>query len=730
MYKFFTLAALGLLISFMPSSVLLAEDDSGRDTDENTVVVIANKQSRTVFEVVGAVSIIDAESIAITNSENLADALRYESNIDMENAGARFGSSGINIRGIGQNRVAVEVDGVSNAKQFSIGSYSNATSIFPETDLIKRIEILNGPASTLYGSDAIGGIVSIQTWDPVELIQKSSAERYSKLRIAYDGKNQGQALSAITAWQSEQFDSMVSVTTRQGKELLNHDSITTPADSVDWSENNIFTKFVWNTNESDVLRISLNASNRKQDTEINSFLGQERFSRTTELIGNDAQDNYKVIANYDFSLDNNWFDDGLFKAYYGATSFEQTTNELRSSRRGTPLAQYRYFEYQQSEVGIELNLNKTLNSDNATHSMIFGIDINYASIEELRDGSETNLTTGITNTSILSEEFPRRDFPNSDVDTVGLFVLDEIKIDGTPWTLIPAIRVDHYQLSPSRDSLFDANGTDTEIVSISETDFSPKLGAMYEWSDNTNVYFQYVHGFRAPPFDDVNIGLNIPLFNIKAIANPDLRSESSDGYEIGLRTKSEDQYFEATVFLTNYQDFIESKAIIGIEPETGALLFQSRNIEEAKISGVELSHRWQIGPQLKSYSTLSTTRGDNEITNQPLNSISPAKFVHNLEWTGDDGHWSVNLYSSFVKKVSRVDETNNDYFKPSGYAVFDLFYNYNFSDKHHIQVGLFNLTNKKYWNWQQVKNFSTNETIIDSLSQPSRTLSVSYHLYL
>jgi hemoglobin/transferrin/lactoferrin receptor protein len=48
-------------------------------------------------------------------------------------------------------------------------------------------------------------------------------------------------------------------------------------------------------------------------------------------------------------------------------------------------------------------------------------------------------------------------------------------------------------------------------------------------SELWSVYGQYAEGFRAPPFEDANIGFDIPLFGFRAIPNPDLRSETSQG---------------------------------------------------------------------------------------------------------------------------------------------------------------------------------------------------------
>ena len=721
---------LALAMSMVLCQSVLADDDAKVELESTTVVAVANKQARPINDVVGSVSLINAENIAATNSENMADALRYESNINMEDAGTRFGGSGINIRGIGKNRVAIEVDGITNAKQFSIGSYANATSSFPETDLIKSIEILNGPASTLYGSDAIGGIVSIHTWNPEDLTRLNDNNRYMKFRLGYDGKTHGRVASAMMAWDTSSLGGIVAFTQRDGKAMMNHDSSHMDRDYGDWDEQTLFTKFVVNTNGSNNLTFAFSGTQRDNFTQINSFIGQGRFSRTTELYSNDNSNNYKMTLDYDFNIDNSFFDDGVIRVYHAQTQFKQNTNEKRFSRSGAPLAQFRHFEFEQKNSGLELNLNKTYDTNWAIHHLIYGLEYKSANIEEFRDGNETNLTTGVTLPIILGEIFPRRDFPNSQIDELGMFVLDEIKLSDSPWTIIPALRVDYYDLNPKRDELFDANGIDTEIVSINTSDFSPKLGFMYEVNENTNVYAQYVRGFRAPPFDDVNIGLNLPIFHIRAIANPDLKSETSNGFELGFRYFGENQQVNLTAFLTKYHDFIETKARIGFDPVTATVLFQSRNIDKAEISGIEVSHKWQINNAFSTYSSLAITRGVNETKDEPLNSISPAKAINNIQWVSANNKWNVNLYSTFVAKQDRVADERHNLFQPDGYAVFDMFVNYKLGKKQNLRLGIFNLFDKKYWDWQQVRNFEENDEIIEALSKPSRNLSFSYSIEL
>ena len=125
--------------------------------------------------------------------------------------------------------------------------------------------------------------------------------------------------------------------------------------------------------------------------------------------------------------------------------------------------------------------------------------------------------------------------------------------------------------------------------------FAPKLGATYRVSDRLGVFFQYAHGFRSPPPEDVNIGLEVPLFNVRAIPNPDLQPETSDGFEVGLRLTGLAVALTASVFHTEYSDFIESKVNLGVDPVTGVTLFQSQNVAEARIYGAELDARIAAG---------------------------------------------------------------------------------------------------------------------------------------
>ena len=130
------------------------------------VVVVATRSERPLREIAGNVTVIARDELDDSLTTSLDNVFRYVPGIDAAGAGTRFGSEGLIIRGIGGNRVYMELDGAPLNHQFAVGSFSNATRDFVDVGTVQRIEVLHGPASALYGSSALGGVVSMWTPDP------------------------------------------------------------------------------------------------------------------------------------------------------------------------------------------------------------------------------------------------------------------------------------------------------------------------------------------------------------------------------------------------------------------------------------------------------------------------------------------------------------------------------------------------------------------------------------
>lgn len=701
------------------------------------MVVVASKAPRPIQDVAGTVHVITAEDRQRLVAQDLDQLLRYQPAINVQRSGTRFGATGINIRGIGGNRVAVEIDGIPMRQQFTVGSFANAGRDLLESNLIRRIEILNGPASTLYGSNAIGGVVAITTWDAHSLLQGSSQNWYADISAAYHGEDNSKVASVIAATEQSGQSGLgivAAATRRSGRQLGNQADSRFEDDIQDRDSINGHLRLDWQQANGNQLRLLFNHFDRQTDTRIQSLLGLGRFRSTTALLADDQDDQTSVSLAYQFGSVPG-FDSGQILTYFQTADTFQQTSETRALANA-PLQLQRDFRYQFETAGAELNLARRFTVGISEHQLGLGLEYRYSRSSELRDGSQTVLGSGVTSNQVLGEIFPVRDFPISDVMEWGLYLHDEIRFGDSRWLLIPGLRIDHYALQPRPDAIYREDNPFTETVSLSTLAASPKLGLVYQFNDSWSGFAQYARGFRAPPFEDANIGLDIPLFGIRAIPNPDLQSETSDGFELGVRHWGRHGQFSLSGFLTDYNDFIETRARIGIDPETGVLLFQSRNIEQARIYGAELSwsqalEAWHPGLQgLRLELAGYWSRGDNQSNDQPLNSIAPPQAVVGLQWQSSDDRWYTGLTNTFTRRQTRIDQTSGARFATPGYGVLDWVWGWRANEWLQLRGGVFNVTDKQYWRWLDVAAFTPDDPVIQILSRPGRHLALNLSINL
>ncbi len=691
------------------------------------MVVVASKSPRPLSDVVGQVSVIGADFIDRYLVESVDELLRYEPGLNLESSGTRFGTNAINIRGIGGNRVAIEVDGIPVRDRFAIGNFSDSGRVLSETDRIKRLEVLYGPASTLYGSDALGGVMAITTWDPDDLLAKANGRNFYSLRGGYQSSNDSIVGSGVAAWGNDNNGLLFAATWRDGHELDNQAVTGTSQDKQNWNSQDYFLRYTHDTQGGNRLRITLDDYQKEAKTNIDSLPGNGRFRSTTSLSGDDSDENRQLSVEYQF---NTSWGNGVMRAFDVNSSTQQLTHEERAAS-SKPIRLQRFFQYDQEFSGLELNLFRDISLAGSDHHFGAGIELQRTDSSEFRDGLQQSLVDDSITNIVLGETLPVRDFPNSRTDELGVFIQDEISLGDGHWELVPAIRYDRYDLDPRPDVLYLEDNPGAEVVAISEDNLSPRFGILYHVNDDLGIYAQYVNGFRAPPFEDANIGLDIPLFNIRAIPNPNLKSETSQGVELGFRYISSSTRLTLALFDTHYDDFIETKARIGIDPESGVLLFQSRNIERARTYGLDLRLEQNLAGWSESLENWSLSgaaywsRGENQETDQPLNSVSPPQMVLGVSWSSPDKRWDANLTGTFTARQDRIDVTAGARFQTPSWVTIDLAAGWHINDHFDLRIGVYNLADERYWRWSDVSLFSPDNPMLELLSRPGRNYSVT-----
>lgn len=692
------------------------------------ILVVGARMPRPADNVVGKVDVIRHEDLVNQMASTLSDVTRYVPGVSVVTADSRFGETEITIRGLSGNRVASLIDGVPIPDQFDVGSFANAGQDFLVADAISRIEVLRGPASTLFGNDALGGVFAIVTRNPQEYLAGDSSHVGGS--ATWSGRDDSSMLNGSLALGGEvgpgSLDGVLHVSRKDGHEV-NRSAVEVP-DAQDRTQKSAYLKTGYTFSAGHRIRLDASVFDEQVQTDMVSVLGHGRqFRNTTGLIGDDERQRYASTFGFDFQTDSAWLDGGRINLYWQQVSVGQNTEDLRE-----PLGvlNERRFEYDTESVGLTLDFDSHFATRRTEHRLAWGIAYESSEIEEQRDGRSHDLETGESSNWLLGEIMPVRDFPKSSVDEYSVYLHDEISLGQL--TIIPGLRYQSYDLDARADAIYLEDNPTTVIVDSEESSLAPKFGALWHFDSGSEAYFQYAHGFRAPPFEDLNIGFNIPLFGYQAIPNPDLAPETSDGVEIGYRFRGERLRWSVAVFGVDYEDLIETKVNLGRNPDTGILTFQSQNIDRARVYGAEFTvdydfDQWVSGLSLEAAASLA--RGDNRTDDQPLNTVDPAELVTALVWE-PNSHWRLGMVVTAVAAKNRVDDRDTAQITTDGYAILDLTASWQINSSIRMDAGLFNAFDKTYWQWSSVRNRTETDPMINYLSAPGRYGSVAIRVRL
>ncbi|EIL1027224.1 bifunctional siderophore receptor/adhesin Iha, partial [Escherichia coli] len=144
-------------LGFSASSIAAAED---------VMIVSASGYEKKLTNAAASVSVISQEELQSSQYHDLAEALRSVEGVDVESGTGKTGGLEISIRGMPASYTLILIDGVRQGGSSDVtpnGFSAMNTGFMPPLAAIERIEVIRGPMSTLYGSDAMGGVVNIIT---------------------------------------------------------------------------------------------------------------------------------------------------------------------------------------------------------------------------------------------------------------------------------------------------------------------------------------------------------------------------------------------------------------------------------------------------------------------------------------------------------------------------------------------------------------------------------------
>ncbi len=588
-----------LIIFFLISNFIYADD-----TVEE-IVVISSKYPVPLDEVVGSVSSISLEDMETRMVSDLSDMLDKTIGVSVSrsNTSGRSYNEGITIRGLGGKRVNILIDGVRVAD-----AYTGYGRDVVEVDLLKRVEILKGPSSALYGSDGLAGAVSYITKDPSDLAEYG--ENYFSINTSFDEDTEQSKVGFLAARTGEKIESLLQVTVRERSELELHDDSSMALDPFDGEQLSVLAKFKLNLSESVDLSITLDSQEFEGDYVLGSQTGMSYFPavvNTSAVLGMDDGNRDRGTVALEFSNENRFFDNGRIKFFTQETDQRQiTTYSKQSFGMGppTPLAEYKDYQFNQSIDGVTMDLFKTINGADIVHNLVYGMEIENVDVERPRIRYETNLMTGMQNTFLGGEFYPNKTIPDTEIERQSFFFNNRMELNEKT-SIVFGARYDSYELNPQPDALYAINEpANNNLLYIDDNELSAKLGFIHEFEDGLSLFGQYAEGFRAPDFQSANLSFTNLAYYYSVKVSPGLEPEESKGFELGLRGATDNSSWSIAVYDNSYDKFIDSY-MTGMV--MGMMVFEYGNLDEVDITGLEVDLKTDISDNLQASFAFNVT---------------------------------------------------------------------------------------------------------------------------
>ena len=618
----------GLLLCACAALEAGAQDLAGleRPAPLQDMQVTATRNAKLVYDVAQGVTLVGREEVERESPQVLAEALRGRVGTFFQQTTPGQGTA--IIRGLKGSQILHLVDGMRLNNAF-FRSAPNQYLALVDAYAVEQTEVIRGSAGTLYGADAMGGVIQMLTGEPEFRGDDWTleADGYASYRHADRGKvfraesamgKEGMAFSAGVTWQDYG-------DRRTGSERISpseYDS--TAADA----------KLFFGLGEYSDLMLSYQTVDQPNTPRVDELIpgfGQDEPSSELFAFRPNQRDFYH--ARFRTAPGLLWLD------HVEVHLARQTiTDDRRTRDFGSTLTTD---ESNESELtGLTVELGTPLTS--RLH-LTYGVELYYDDVSSSR--RRTDSTTGVT------ERVPGRFPDDSSMDSIAGYLYGE-------WDPHPNLTIG----GGMRYSRFDiklpqASGGD---ATLEPDDVSGDLHVTWRLTDGLNLVSNLGRGFRAPNIFDLGT-LGVRPGNRFNVANPDLDPETVWSLDAGFKFSSARWGAELFGFYSDYDDKITSIATGEITPE-GRTVVRSENANQVEIYGIEAGGQYQLTERLELYGVLNYARGDEEDAegnDEPADRMPPLNAKLGAIYTPTDT-LRFEAYSLMADDQDRLSDRDED----------------------------------------------------------------------
>jgi outer membrane cobalamin receptor len=569
------------------------------------VVVTATRTKSSIEQTGAAVSLLHKKQLTQQNSRSVPEAITNLAGVWMQKTGHAGGSPFL--RGLTGNQVLLMTDGIRlNNATYRYGPNQYLSTIDPFT--VYKAEIVRGVAGTLYGSDAIGGVVNIITNEPSFVSGKG--EIHGNLSAKWISRYMEKTISSTLAYNSRNISVEATGTFSDFGDIYAANSKKQTPTSYD--QGAFFAKIKYRINNKQILTASFQQLSQ-QDVDLYDQVTQRGFA----VNKIDPQKRQLTYLRWETSL-------GTFLSdQMRITASRQISTERRVRQKtNSTVTNYEYDHVLTN--GLQAELEKKINSH---WKMINGLDLYTDDVES----SAFDVTAG------SSAVKPKRGLyaNGSSMLAISLFSHHQFKFGRLEIT--GGLRANKYSVNIP-DTLFGE-------VALKPFALAADAGLMYAIDEKWKLVTGMSTGFRTPNVNDLSsfgkfdFGTEVPA--------PGLKPEKSFNKEIGIKRVTEKTYLHFSAYHNNLTDLIERvrSTYEGDSLINGDKVYTKANTGNAVIYGLEAEFYTWITHSFRVISHLTYTYGQNKTANEPLRRIPPlfgrltAEYHYNgffaaIDWTG------------------------------------------------------------------------------------------------
>lgn len=678
-----------------PGSALVLNAEM-RETmiEADELVVTATRNAEHEQDIPQLVSVVTQKEIREKNIVQAPELLREEQGVYIQKTNQGGGSA--LIRGLKANKILLMIDGIRlNNATYRGGNTQYLNTIGAQS--LERIEVVHGPVSALYGSDALGGAINTITKNPILGASEnlrwsatfsgnvSSADEIAGSHLSISGANAKFGFLLDGSFQSY---GDVRRGTNGGEILmqrLRNDSREDRAlpekqapnafDAYDFTA-----KAMYKLTETSQFTALFQLNRQPSVPRYDVFEGQG-FSKWHY----EPQERDFGYLSYKLSRPTI-----LFNFVTATVSFQRQFERRIQRRLGRTMESRE--AYETATIGAELQMNRIFGD----HFFVaYGFEFYADNVSA--ESADIDLETG--NVSPITTLYP----DGSNYSSFGAFSQGEIVLSRR-WILDAGLRFSAFKL----EAPF-APGT-TGSVDLGRVEQSPNaltgsIGTRFELAEHFNLVANLAQGFRAPNLDDVSklgLGKGGSFYDVP---NPDLKPEKVFSLDGGLKFGFERFKAQAIFYYSDFTDLMvrqpatfDGLPFIVDEGDTIAV-FRKENAGQAYITGIELGVRVGLTGSLSATGNLSYTYGQNTSDDEPLSAMPPIYGFLGLRY--DARRYWVEINSRFATEQDRLaaedlEDTRIPEGGTPGWWTLNFRSGYSISEKFAVRFALMNILDKNY----------------------------------